>query len=404
MVRRPTAARPDTIRRHNLSVMLTYLHHDGALTRAELTQRLGVSRSTVGALVSELSLLGLVEEQVPTGGAGVGRPSHVVGPSSHGPLAIAVDLDVTHVTLAAIRLGGAVLMREEVGLRDTGGTPQAIAELIAEAIPRLCASNGSTGGVPAGIGVSVPGTVDRESGHVDVAPNLGWQDAPLGALLRQLTPDGLPIVIGNDADLAVLAEHRRGSARDCDDVVFLLGRAGVGAGVIVGGVPLRGYDGHAGEIGHNVVDSRGPKCHCGKNGCVETYVGDGALLALAGRPGDPTDAAVAAVFADADSGEPTALASVRAIAEPLGRAIAGLVNTLNPQRVVLGGSLARHLALARHEIEQSLERYAHERHGRTVQLVAPALGADSALLGAAEAAFMALLEDPLTTMSVVAAS
>jgi predicted NBD/HSP70 family sugar kinase len=395
VVRRQSAARPDTIRRHNLSLLLTYLHHEGALTRAELTQRLGVSRSTVGALVADLTVLGLVEELVPTGGAGVGRPSHVVGPSSHGPIAIAVDVDVTHVTLAAIQLGGTVLVREEVSLREAGNTAQAVAQLIVEAVPRLCIVDGRHAAAPAGIGVSVPGTVDRDSGRVGVAPNLGWHDAPLGDLLREYAPAGLPIIVGNDADLAVLAEHRRGSARDCDDVVFLLGRAGVGAGIIIGGVPLRGHDGHAGEIGHNVVDSRGPRCHCGKNGCVETYVGDGALLALAGRQGEPTEAAVDAVLADARAGDPAALASVRAIAEPLGRAIADLVNTLNPQRVVLGGTLAHHLDIARHEIEQSLDRHALELQGRTVQLVAPALGLDSALLGAAEAAFAQLLDDPL---------
>jgi predicted NBD/HSP70 family sugar kinase len=377
------------------------LHHEGALTRAELTQRLSVSRSTVGALVADLALLGLVEELVPTGGAGVGRPSHVVGPSRHGPVAIAVDVDVTHVTLAAIQLGGTVLLREEVSLSEAGNTPQAVAQLIIEAVPRLCRVDESHAAAPAGIGVSVPGTVDRDSGWVGVAPNLGWHDAPLGELLREYAPSGLPVVVGNDADLAVLAEYRRGSARDCDDVVFLLGRAGVGAGIIVGGVPLRGHDGHAGEIGHNVVDSRGPRCHCGKNGCVETYVGDGALLALAGRTGEPTEAAVDAVVADARAGDPVALASVRAVAEPLGRAIADLVNTLNPQRVVLGGTLAQHLDIARTEIEQSLNRYALERHGRTVQLVAPALGVDSALLGAAEAAFTQLLDDPLAMRAVV---
>ncbi|WP_375490434.1 ROK family protein [uncultured Jatrophihabitans sp.] len=401
-VRHPSAARPDTIRRHNLSLMLTHLHHDGALTRAELTQRLGVSRSTVGALVADLTLLGLVEELVPTGGAGVGRPSHVVGPNSRGPIVIAVDVDVTHVTLAAIRLGGSVLLREEVALRDAGNTPQAVAALVAEAVPRLCAGDQHGPVAPVGIGVSVPGTVDRDTGRVGVAPNLGWHDAPLGTLLRERIPQAPPIIVGNDADLAVIAEHHRGSVRDCDDVVFLLGRAGVGAGVIVGGVPLRGHDGHAGEIGHNVVDSRGPRCHCGKNGCIETYIGDGALLALAGHPGEPTDAAVEAVFARARDGEATALASVRAIAEPLGRAIADLVNTLNPQRVVMGGSLALHLEIARPEIEQALGGYALELHGRTVQLVAPALGADSALLGAAEAAFAPLLNDPLATMSALA--
>jgi len=89
------AARPDAIRRHNLALILGHVHRDGALTRAELTQRLGVSRSTVGALVADLIELKLVEESVPSGGEGVGRPSHVVGPHPHGPYVLAIDVNVT---------------------------------------------------------------------------------------------------------------------------------------------------------------------------------------------------------------------------------------------------------------------------------------------------------------------
>jgi predicted NBD/HSP70 family sugar kinase len=381
--------------------MLGHVHRDGALTRAQLTQRLGVSRSTVGALVSDLTKLGLVQEVVPSGGAGVGRPSHVVAPHSGGPFVVAVDIDVAHVTIAAVGLGGAVLAREIVRTGSSLSTPDVIAKLAIDGIARLRAA-GCPESRPAGIGVSVPGTVDRRSGRIGVAPNLGWHDAAFGTLLTELAPEGLPVAVGNDADLAVLAEHRRGSARDCDDVVYLMGRIGVGAGIIADGAPLRGHDGHAGEIGHNVVDASGPPCHCGKNGCMETYVGDGALLTLAGRPLAPTDEAVAALFSDARAGDTMALAAVRGVAEPLGRAIASLVNTLNPQRVLLGGSLSEVLDIARPQIEGSLEYYALEARARSVQLMQPTFGADSALLGAAEIAFTSLLADPIGALGMPA--
>jgi predicted NBD/HSP70 family sugar kinase len=247
--------------------------------------------------------------------------------------------------------------------------------------------------------VSVPGTVDRLTGRVAVAPNLDWHDVAFGALLADLLPSGMNVAVGNDADLAVLAEHRRGRVRDVDDVVFLLGRIGVGAGIISNGSPLRGFDGYAGEIGHNVVDVTGPACHCGKTGCVETYIGEGALLRLAGRPQPPTDAGTAAVFADARRGDPCALAAVRGVADSLGRALASLVNTLNPQRVMLGGYLSELLDIARPEIELALKEYALEAPGRHVKLGQPSFGDDSALLGAAELAFANLLADPLATAS-----
>jgi predicted NBD/HSP70 family sugar kinase len=395
MTNQSAAVRPDAIRAHNLSVMLRHIHRDGALTRAELTQRLGVSRSTVGALVADLLQLGLVDEMVPTGGAGVGRPSHVVGPHRTGPVVFAVDIDVAHVTVAAVGIGGVVLGREAVPCEPEHTEPRAVVELVVDALPRVLAA-ACPGAAIAGIGVSVAGTVNRHTGHIDVAPNLDWHDVSFGARLAELVPRALTVAVGNDADLAVLAEHHRGVARGIDDVVFLLGRVGIGAGIIVNGRPLQGHDGYAGEIGHIVVDLNGPACHCGKHGCVETYIGEGALLRLAGRTQTPTDETTAALFADARGGDDAALAAVRVVAASLGRTIAGLVNTLNPHTVLLGGYLAELLALAGPEVTRTLRDYALEAPGRTVQLGTPALGVDAALLGAAERAFAGLLADPLT--------
>lgn len=394
--------RPDAIRRHNLAVMLSHLHRDGAMTRANLTQRLGVSRSTIAALVSDLTQLGLVREAVPTGGVGVGRPSHVVALHPDGPFAVAIDVDIAHVTVAAVGLGGVVLARRVVSTTPELSAPEDVARLAVESIEAVRAE-GCPSSTLAGIGVSIPGTVDRQTGRIGVAPNLGWHDAALGALLKDLAPAAVPVVVGNDADLAVLAELRRGSARDCEDVVYLLGRVGVGAGIIVGGEPLRGHNGHAGEIGHNVVDPTGPLCHCGKRGCTETYLGERAILERAGRTDSPTpDDAVAALFADAGSGDARALEAVHGVADELGRTLASLTNTLNPQRIVLGGSLAAVLALARPEVETALERFALEAPMRTVTLVEPGLGTDSALVGAAEVAFAELLDDPLVASAQIA--
>ncbi|SHG84408.1 Sugar kinase of the NBD/HSP70 family, may contain an N-terminal HTH domain [Jatrophihabitans endophyticus] len=388
------AARPDAIRRHNLALVLGHIHRDGALTRAELTQRLRVSRSTMGALVADLLELGLVGEVVPNGGSSVGRPSHVVGPHDRGPYVVAVDIDVTHVVTAAIGLGGDVLARQLVPTGPAASEPETAARIVVESVERVSRATGRSA-PPLTVGVSVPGTVDLESGHIAVAPNLEWHDIAFGALLTDALPEHTRVRIGNDADLAVFAEHLRGAARGFDDVVYLLGRTGVGAGIVVDGRPLRGYDGYAGEIGHNVIDSSGPPCHCGKHGCTETYIGEGALLARAGRPLPPTDEAVSRFFTDARSGDASAVGAVRDVAEPLGRTIGTLVNTLNPQRVLLGGTLSHMLDLARPEIEAAVSHYAVETPGRSVELIQPAFGTDSPLLGAAELAFADLLSDPL---------
>lgn len=355
------AVRPEEIRGHNLSVILAHVHRDGELSRAELTQRSGLSRSTVRALVTDLVDLGLLEDRRPLGGSRVGRPSHVVAPAPDGPLCVGVDLDVEQVTIAAVGLGGVVRARRSV--RTDGLTPEALATKVARTLPPLMKKAGADRGSVVGIGLSVPGTVDAGSGVVGVAPNLGWSDVPLGELVRHAVPE-VEVLVGNDADLAVRAERQWGSARDCDDVVHLIGRVGVGAGIVLGGRPLRGRDGHAGEIGHNVLDPSGPPCHCGHRGCVETYLREDNLA-------DPASTAQAA--------------------DPLGRTIAMLVNTLNPATVVLGGSLTTILEQQPRALADAVAHYAFGDAHVGVRLVAPGLGEDSSLLGAADLAFAATL-------------
>lgn len=385
--------RPDAIRRHNLAVLLGHVHRDGALTRAELTARLGVSRSTVAALVSDLSRLGLVEEVVPSGGAGVGRPSYVVAPDPTGPIVVAVDIDLADLTAAAVGIGGSVLERRVVPTVPVPASPSCVADLIEQTVVAL---QHDADRPVLGVGISVPGTVDKATRTVGVAPNLGWREARLGDLVSERLGPAVSVSVGNDADLALLSEHSRGSARGCTDVVYLIGRIGVGAGLLVNGSPVRGVDGRAGEIGHNVVTDSGPPCHCGKHGCLETVIGDQALLRLAHRDLEPSQRNLDALFADARRGDDLALSAVHTAADTLGRALGSLVNTVNPQRVVLGGSLCELLAVARPQIEEGLARYAFDP-AHAVELVGPRFGPDSALLGAAELAFLDLLEDPLVS-------
>ncbi len=166
---RDTVARPDAMRRHNLGLLLSDIHRDGELTRAELTQRLAMSRSTIGALVADLAGLGLVDERVPTGGLRAGRPSHVVGPRNDGPYAIAVDVDVTRIVSAAVGLGGRVLARHVSVPTGQPPTPREVAALIADAV-RPLSHLVSPGARPVGIGVSIPGTVGSRDGRSSSHP------------------------------------------------------------------------------------------------------------------------------------------------------------------------------------------------------------------------------------------
>lgn len=390
---RPAAARPDDIRRHNLALVLREVHRDGALSRAELTQRLALSRSTIRVLVTDLCELGLLVESVPVGGHRAGRPSHVVAPRPDGPYAIAVDLEIDRLVVAAVTLGGALVRRHVHVLGPKRRSACAVARAVAGAVQQVTREMPDASW-PIGVGVSVPGTVRAAAGFIEVAPNLGWHGEPLGPMLRELLPQ-LPVALGNDADMGVLAEHIRGAARGANDVVYLTGKVGVGAGILVNGQPLRGAGGLAGEIGHTVLDRDGPRCHCGGRGCAEGLIGEEALLRLSGRVGPPDPDAVAAVLAAAGAGEEAACAGVGRVAHALGQVLANLVNLLNPQAIVLGGALAGVFQAARSEVLAGFDAQAMAAPRAMVDIRVSGLGADSSLLGAAELTFQPLLADPL---------
>jgi predicted NBD/HSP70 family sugar kinase len=269
---------------------------------------------------------------------------------------------------------------------------RAVAQAVAAAVHRMTAE--MPDGMLLGLGLSVPGTVRTTGGTVEVAPNLGWQQEPFGALLADLLP-GLPVTLANDADMGALAEHVRGAARGSDDVVYLTGKVGVGAGIIVHGQPLRGFGGLAGEIGHTVIDRDGPPCHCGGRGCVEQLVGEHTLLRLAGREGHPDPEAVAAVFAAARAGDRRAAEGIATVAASLGLVLANVVNLVNPQVVVLGGALADVFSSDRDAVLRTLDAQAMAAARAMVDVRVSALQGDSSLLGAAELVFDTVLADPL---------
>jgi predicted NBD/HSP70 family sugar kinase len=386
------AVRPEEIRRHNLSLLLRHIHQHGELTRAELTAAIGLNRSTIGALVSDLVGLGLVIEYVPSVRDRAGRPSYVVAPRADGPYVVAVDVAVERIVTASVGLGGVIHERRQVAIKGVNRRPDLVAARIVEDVQWLAKRRSGIG--PVGIGVSIPGTVGRRDGLVEHAPNLGWRAVPFGRLLAQLLPFELDVYVGNDADLGAVAEHQRGAAIGYDHMVYLNGSVGVGGGVIAEGAQLYGANGYAGEIGHMTINPDGPKCHCGSTGCIETYIGEHALLRAAGLSERLGSRAVDRVFVNAAAGDEQARAAVHSVAIWLGRSLSNLVNCFNPQVIVVGGSLAELVRLERGTVEAELDRRAMAAARASVKLLLPGLHQDSALIGAAELAFQGLLAAP----------
>jgi predicted NBD/HSP70 family sugar kinase len=205
--------------------------------------------------------------------------------------------------------------------------------------------------------------------------------------------------VGNDADLGALAEHRRGVARGVDDVVFVAGEEGVGCGLILGGRPMLGAGGYAGELGHMTIRPDGRRCRCGARGCWETEIGAEAITRALGRDEIVTTDGLDEVLRRAD---PDDLAGLRVVGEALGVGLANVVNLLNPTLVILGAMLARLYPAVEVPVRDALRRAVLRAPGEQVRLAVPELGADAVLLGAAELAWQDLLADPAGVLTTSA--
>jgi predicted NBD/HSP70 family sugar kinase len=323
-----------------------------------------------------------------------GRPSLVVRPESEKVYVYAFAVEVDRIVAARVGLGGVLLDRFEAarprGEHDAATVVAPIADFV-----RKMQLTAPAGARLIGSGAAVSAMARRDDGFVRLGPQLGWADQPLGEALRELIGNGGAVAVRNNADLAALAEHTRGAAAGCDNLVYLYGDAGVGGGIIAAGRPVTGHGGYGGEVGHMVVNPNGKACSCGSRGCWETEIGEHALLSAAGRnPTSGRDGILAVVDA-ASRGDNTAQAAMRQVGDWLGFGVANLVNIFNPEMVIFGGTLREVYLASAAQVRSRLNRNGLPACREHVRLRTPQLGQDAALIGAAELAFEPLFADPL---------
>lgn len=380
-------------RRGDRSVLLWALFCDSPLSRVELSRRTGLSMTTVSEVSSELLAAGVLAEagSPPPVGADGGRPRVLLRIVPEYRYVIGVEVGELRVRVELFDLAMNELAQADYPLdADRHGVDLVVGHILTGLHAVIDAAGVSPADV-LGVGVGVSGVVEQGRDQVSSVvhgQSFAWDAVPLERLLRAGTE--LPLHIDNGAKAMGQAEMWFGAGRGCDHVVVALIGSGVGASVITDGSSYRGATSSAGEWGHTTVQAGGRRCRCGARGCLEAYVGAGAVLerfrqARRGRPvpGDDEESAFAAMVAAAD----TSSAARRVLEEVtlyLGAGIANLVNLFNPQRIILGGwaglSLgSRMLPRIREAVAaQALRQpYAHTTIGLC------RLGPDAVALGAA---------------------
>lgn len=374
----------------------------GPSTRAEVAAAAGLSRATVSAAVSALLDHGLVveaAEAVPAGPAG-GRPAGVLRLSPLAGLAVGVDVGRSHLRVAVADLGHQVLAESSLRLaRDlaAGDVLDRAADqvrTVLAAATRTVTATGARVGRPVGVGLGLPAPVDRRTGRV-AASNIvaAWADVPFQRELADRL--GSPVLVDNDANMGALAEVLWGAGRGAEPVAYIKAATGIGAGLVVDGRVLRGAAGLAGELGHLTLDEYGQVCRCGSRGCLELVAGGDALVGALRRTHGRLEG-VEEVVALALAGDPGARRVVADAGTHLGVAAGGLVNLLNPERLVVGGELGRVGDLLLNPLRQALLRSAVRPAAEAVRVVAASLGERSEVLGAVAV----VLREPESAWSV----
>ena len=340
------------LRQGNLTQILRYVRDHGSSSRHDIAHGCGLGISTMTDLIGELRTRRLVKELDPIRRPGAGRPTRPIALDGEPWCVLGIHVDPDRVDFAAATVGGRELWTESVpaDLREAGpeGGPATLDRLLRTQLARLPSDKSLVA-----IELGVPGYVSSDRAAVGWSASLGWRDVPLGRLtsatLDDLGISRVHIGISNECHLAALHATRVELDLPADVIaVYLGGSREVGSAVIINGEIFRGAHGGAGDLGHHHVDPDGPKCWCGRTGCLESLAGPKRLLskgdllppAEAERLVDDHPDQAAEVLADAvRTGEHHVRAALDEAGAALGRAIDDVVGLINPDVVILGGYL-----------------------------------------------------------------
>ncbi|MFA5410902.1 MAG: ROK family protein [Candidatus Omnitrophota bacterium] len=295
-------------------------------------------------------------------------------------LIIAVDLGGTNLKIALLDAKYKIIDKQVLSTQRFVKKEKLI-WAITEAVNEVIGNNGLDKRRVLGVGIGLPGPVDVKQGLVHFFPNIpGWKNVKLKSILEKRL--NLPVFLDNDANLMCLAEYKLGAARGSDNAVCLTLGTGVGGGIIINTNLYRARSFAAGEIGHIPINERGPRCNCGGRGCLEAYLGSRRIKAQARRI-FKRNISLEELSGLAKKGNKSALRLWSGIGRRLGRALAGVVNFLSPDCIVIGGGVANAGKILFSEVKKTILKQAMPVQARHVKIFKAKLADAAGLVGAA---------------------
>lgn len=310
---------------------------------------------------------------------------------------LGIDLGGTKIAAAALNMRTGGLSGHTLIPTNAHEGPPAVLRRLVQVVEQVCANAGLERGDIGAIGVGVPGVTDIASGRTIFLPNLPttWRDIPVAATLSEAT--GYPVALINDARAFILAEATWGAGRGARNVVGLTIGTGIGGGIVVDGRLYLGIDGTAGEIGHQTINIDGPPCGCGNQGCLEAFASGPAITAMGVKAvlqGITTEIGTLVeqdlnritpetIMRAAERGDTVAREILARAGGYLGTGVANLATILSPDRVIIGGGVARLGHWLLDPVRETLRRRCFAVPIERIMVVPAALGNDAGIVGAA---------------------
>ncbi|NCT91918.1 ROK family transcriptional regulator [Cellulomonas sp. APG4] len=388
--RRGLAVRAQGMRHHNLRLALRHvLDAPEPVSRADIAQATGLTRATVSALVDRLLAAGLVVEMAPVAAQRAGRPAVPLAPARGTVAALGMEVNVDYLGVRGVDLAGRVVS-ERVELGDfRGSQPARVLDRLADLADSVLALLSADGVALVGTALALPGLVDRVTGPLRLAPNLGWRDVDVVSLLSaHPVLAGLPPRLANEAKLAARAEAQVRRHRGPTSFLYVSGEVGVGMAIVLDGEIYPGRHGWSGEIGHTALGTAGEP---GTGGTLEAYAGQDAILERAGLA---RQTPLAELVARADAGEVAVREALGVAGRALGTALANVVNVVDVDHVVLGGTYAALAPHLRPHVAAQLEARVISAPWSSVEIETASAGQYPAMTGGALAVLRAYVDEP----------
>ncbi|WP_320776469.1 ROK family protein [Streptomyces sp. CRN 30] len=368
--------------------LLELVRSGRATTRGALQQATGLSRATVGQRLDRLFRAGWLREGAggPVDSPLGGRPSITLEFDDEHAVVLAADLDTRHARAALLTLTGEIVV-ERAGTLVVEDGPEAVLGELGRWFAELLEKAGQPAGSVCGIGLAVPGPVDRDTGRVVQPPIMpGWDGYDIRGRLGRAVAEhagaaagSVPVLVDNDANLMAFAEQRA-AYPDTSAFVLVKVSTGIGAGVVMDGSVFRGTDGGAGDIGHiRVPEGAQALCRCGSYGCLAAVASGGAVARRLTAAGVPAESG-SDVRELLSAGHPEAVALAREAGRLVGDVLATVVTLLNPGVLMIAGDLAGTPFLT--GVRELLYQRALPRSTARLEVVTSRLGERAGLVGA----------------------